>query len=676
MTKPSRTRPSGAPEKGRVAQALPPRPVLPRVRWLVLSAALSALIVSGASFLPGTRLWGIDHLAFVPPTIRYAAIALILLAFAPFVARPLYRTAVGAFEGIARPRRSAAGWTVIIAVALASVAGFWTLRSSTLLLGDGQLIVRSFEAAQEGYEKVIMHDVNTIVTQERIAPGTILLYYGANQAGAKWFHQPPLNAMRALNCALGGLLIFLLGALVTGDYARGELRLWMLVLALGSCSIELFFGYIENYTTPTLLLAIYMVLVFRALHGRNPVWIAVIPLVMACYAHIQSILFIPSFVYVLWWTRWPANRAGLLRYWTPVFSAVAVIGVISAPAMVLIRKFYVPFGFTNETYALFSPHHLIDIVNELFMLVPVLPVVATMAWIGRDAERASGRDALRDPRATKTPTEWFAHPAEWQLSTTVLLPCGLYILFFHPAIGMARDWDLFTMSTTALVPFVLMVLNRYIRATGLGSETVARFAVPSLVILLVTSGSWVSVNHSPERTIARFRHILIYDQTHASYAWENLAMLQHDRKDLDGAIETMRIAVDHSHNPRQATRLAVYLDEAGKTDEAKDILRKILERRPEFSRARFRLVAILEDHEEWAEILPVARDGVKYSPDDVIYKFFYGESLIRNGQTEEGIALFRECQHLNLPESAQTHIAEALKAYDESKQPAARTPKK
>jgi hypothetical protein len=652
---------SGAPEP--VKPAAPSRPVNPRVSWLVASALVSAALVTVAAFLPAERLWGINHLAFVPPTARFAAIGLILLAFIPVAAKPLYRGGIRLFDAIGFPRRGAVAWILIVAGMVAATSTFWTFRSSTLLLGDGQLLVRSFEAAEEGYQKVIMRSAKAIANEEMIAPGTTLSYYGAIKAGSKWFKQPPLNSMRGFNCLLGGLLILLLGTVVTGNFARGELRLWLLVLALASASMELFFGYIENYTTPTLLLAVYVVLAFRALHGRGPAWLSIVPLGMACYAHVQSILFVPSFVYLMLWTIAPSRRPALLRYWTTTFTALAIIGVMVAPVMVKMRKFYVPLGFSNEKYAILSPHHLTDIVNELFMLIPILPVVGTMAWLGRNAERASGREA-RDARATRTPTEWFTHPAEWQFVATILVPCALYILFFHPAIGMPRDWDLFTMMTTALVPFILLVLNRYIRATGVAIESVARFAAPSLIILMVTSIAWVSVNASTERTIDRFRSILTYDRTHASYAWENLAMLQHDRKELDAAIETMRVAVDHSHNPRQSVRLAVYLDEAGRTEEAKQILTKILERRPEFSKARFRLMLFLEKENDWGQILGVAGDGVKYSPEDGIYQFFYGEALIRADRVEEGIALFRQCAKLDLPSSAMQHIAETLKAYD------------
>jgi hypothetical protein len=622
---------------------------------------LSAALVGLAGFLPAARLWGINHLAFVPPVARFVAVALIALAFVPFVAQPVYRLKVRFFDAVGASRRELLKGALVIVVALGAVALFWNFRSSTLLLGDGQLITRSFEAAEEGYDKVIMRSAKAIMNEEAIAPGTTLFYYGAVKTGAR-FKRAPLHSMRVLNCILGGLFIFLLGTIVTDNFARGEIRFWLSLLAIGSCTFELFFGYIENYTTPTFLLAIYVTLAFRAIHGRGPLWQAFIPLAMACYAHIQCILFIPSFVYLLLWSR-EGKRPALLRYWMASFSALAFIGVIIAPLLGKISKFYVPIGFSNAKYALFSPHHLMDIVNELFMLLPILPVVVVMAYLGRDAERAAGRDPKREAKALKTPTEWFTHPAEWQFTATILVPIGLYILFFHPEIGMARDWDLFTMATTALIPFVLLVFNRYVRATGIDTNSVARFAVPSMMVLLVSSVAWVSVNASESRTIERFKSILTYDRTHASYAWENLAMLQHKNKQLDAAIETMRIAAA-SGNPRQQVRLAVYLDEAKKTEEAKQILVKILERRPDFEKARFRLLLFLEREGNWRAILPVAQEGVKHHPDQGIYHFFYGEALIQAGQVDQGVAVFRTLGRYDLPKSATDHIAAVLKAYD------------
>ncbi|HKW14320.1 MAG TPA: hypothetical protein VJS69_07540, partial [Candidatus Krumholzibacteria bacterium] len=263
----------------------------------------------------------------------------------------------------------------------------------------------------------------------------------------------------------------------------------------------------------------------------------------------------------------------------------------------------------------------------------------------------------------------------WQLVSTILIPCVFYIVFFDPEIGMARDWDLFTMTTTALVPFVLLVLNRYLRATGLPAGKVAQFALPSFAVMLISTAAWVGVNASTERTMARFSSILTYDRTHAAYAWENLAMLQHSRNELDASIATMRIAYDSSHNPRQGARLAVYLDEAGKKDEAKQVIEKILEKHPDFSVGRFRLLVFLEKEDNWPRILDVARDGVKYNPEEGIYYFFYGEALLRTGDTKNGVEMFRKCKEFKLPDDIMKHVDEVLKEYGGQAAPPATPPK-
>jgi hypothetical protein len=151
----------------------------------------------------------------------------------------VYSAACAVFDRIGVAKRSAGTWGLIALVALGSAGGFWAARSSTLPLGEGQLLVRSFEAAERGYEKVIMRSASAIMNEEVIAPGTTLTYYAAIKAG-KQFKEPPVNSMRALNCVLGGLLIFLLGTIVTNNFARGEVRLWLLLLALGSCSLGCF----------------------------------------------------------------------------------------------------------------------------------------------------------------------------------------------------------------------------------------------------------------------------------------------------------------------------------------------------------------------------------------------------------------------------------------------------
>ncbi|HEU4365053.1 MAG TPA: hypothetical protein VFT13_06260, partial [Candidatus Krumholzibacteria bacterium] len=296
---------------------------------IVAVTAATAARVAGSAFLPDVRLWGINHLAFLPIPTRVGLIALIALAFFPPIARGLYRAAIAALERAAAARRQPGAMVTLAAIAVASTVMFYGFRSATNLLGDGQLILQSFEAAEEGHDQVIMRSAGAIVAEEAIAPGATLLYYGAIQT-LKPFKRTTVESMRLLNCALGGLFVFVV-LLASASRAPGrETRLWLVILGFFSSSIMLFFGYIENYTAPLFFLLLYVIAAFRGLHRMGSPWLAAIPLACAIYAHIQCVLFVPSFVYLILWTKRRGLRDLMLRRWMPVFTAAAVAVVIAA----------------------------------------------------------------------------------------------------------------------------------------------------------------------------------------------------------------------------------------------------------------------------------------------------------------------------------------------------------
>ncbi len=623
----------------------------PRLSWVVAAAAFSAAIVVVASFFPAARLWGINHLAFFPPTVRYTAMAILALAFVPALSRGMYGTALRASSLHADASRLV-GIGLTLAIAIASFAAFYHFRVSTNLLGDGQLIAQSFEAAEEGHDAVIMRSAKAIVTEETIAPGSTLLYYSAVKTGAR-MKQPPVLAMRALNCILGGLFVFFVLWVARAKSLGAEPRVWLVVLTTFSCSMLLFFGYIENYTTPYLFTALYVVTAFCALHRRAPLWLPMIPLAMAGYAHIHSILLIPSYVYLVTWMRARSRRAALMRHWMLVFSVATMIVILACSSVEGLKKFFVPFGVRGNT--LLAPRHFADVANELLMLLPIFPVVATMGWLGR-------RDPMRDKGAVKDPSSLLSHPVEWQFVGTILIGCAMYLFFFRPEIGMARDWDLFTMATAGLVPLSILALNRYVRVFGLAPDATSRFALPSLALVAVMGVAWVGINTSTDRTIDRFQRILAYDKSHAAYAWENLAILEHDRGNLQAAIATMETAIANGNNPRHSVRLAVYLEEAKRIDEAIAILDKVLARRPDFAKARYRLALFLEKKNDWGRMLEVAREGVRYHPEEAFYRFLYGERLLRVGRVDEGVEMFKSCRDMNLPPAARQRVDQVLAA--------------
>jgi hypothetical protein len=629
-----------------------------KVTWpLTLSLLLVFVLVAVAAFVPGLRLWGVNHLNYYSLPVRAVVMSLLALMFVPAVNRRLYRAMLNVSRALKTGGKSVDLALTIIAVA--SVVVFWSFRASTNLLGDGQLLAQSYEAAWEGHNRVIMRSAGAIVTEERIAPGTLLVYYSAAKAITSVFAKGPVWAIKLFICWLGAFFVyFVLGILRKGPFSP-EVRLWLLVLTLFSPVMQLFFGYIENYALLVFFGFWYVVTGIIVIHGALWLWVPIVLLSAAFYCHVQAVLFAPSLIYLILWKSMKNRREPVERYVGPALTAGTVVVAIVA-GFTRIGDHYLPLRGGEWFYGMFSPTHFVDILNEVLMLMPIVPLFAAMAWVNRSLARRA--EAGADKAGGGGATGWFAMKAEWQFSVLLLVPCFLYLFLFRPEIGMARDWDLFTMALLGLVPLALLILNRFFRTTKMQSPA-ASFTVPAVAICMVLSVFWVGVNASPTRSAARFERILAYDKTHASYAYENLAIFYHDRGMLDKATAIMESTCELSNNPRQWVRLGMYYEEQDRKDEAIELMRRTVRDHPNSHKARIYLIALIETDADIQELWTLARDGMKNHPKEPIYWFYYGQVSIDMGQIEEGVVALRRCLTLNPPEKARERCIEQIQKY-------------
>jgi hypothetical protein len=585
------------------------------------------------------------------------ALAVIAVAFLPPVARRLYSWLLGLSQTLKHGGRGVDVAMTVIAVA--SVLVFAGLRTSTQLLGDGQLIAQSYGAAWDGNDKVIMRSAKAIVTEERIAPGATLYYYGTAKVLSGMFNKHPVFGIRVFNYLLGAFFVYIIMGLLRRGPFSPEIRLWLLVLTLFSSTILLFFGYVENYTPLVFFGFLYVLVGFMYIHDRARLWIVVAIFMVTLYTHIQSVLFTPSLVYMIVWKLTKRRRAMVEKYAGPALTIAFIVGAVAA-GFVGLSRYYLPVRGNEESYGLFSSAHLVDVLNEILILMPILLLFAVMAWLNR--KRSQGPSG--NPDKSTGATGWFAMTAEWHFALLITVPCVVYLFLFKPEIGMARDWDLFTMTSLGLVPLALLVVNRFFRATRMQTDA-GTFSSPAIVLCVTLAVAWVGLNASSARSTARFERILEYDRTHASYAYENLAIFYYDSGQLDRATEVMETACDISHNPRQYVRLAMYYNEQGRSEEGLDIARKAVARHPEYNKSRFYLVSLLEKAGLTDELLATAREGTKYHPKEAVYWFYVGEVTLYRGNIEEGLAAHRKCLTLNPPADARQRSLEQLKKYSE-----------
>lgn len=636
---------------------------------LCASLVVLLILISAASFLPDKRLWGVNHLAFYPLPARIIALILMSLSFLPPVARKIYALVAGSLD-ILMSRRRLLMWLMVI-ISLTSIFIFFHFQSSTLLLGDGHLVVRNFEYASEGYTNVVTRDIKTILEKIEIAKGATILYYIAVKISEEIFSSTPVNGIKAFNCILGGIFIFIFLRIFLLSSIPAELRIWLAILVLSSGTMELFFGYVENYTPLIFFASLFLLSGFFLIHRSRKYWIFInlLCLLIGIFIHVQATLLVPSFLFLLVWTLAGKHRETALRWLTPSLAALILAGTFIARAFTGFGKHILTLRTTGDFYGIITPSHWLDILNELLILMPTFFLFVIMAAL---TLRRTGKRSIRDetmkkpgkPSSAKNirSGEWFSLKAEWHFTLLLLVPSLLFLVLFKPEIGMPRDWDLFTLTFLGLLPLALLIMNRFLKQTGI--KAIYSITVPAAVMSILAGIAWIGVNAAPSRAAGRFEQILGYDRTNSNYVYEILSKHYYGEHQLDKAITVIEEAVSFSQNPRMYLILSNYYEESGRIDDAIDALYKIPQKwtNLEYAEwARRRLVTLLDRTGQYVKLEEVARDGTQNHPDKPIFHFFLGKSLLVQDRFKEGIEELNKCKSLNPPPAVSQQIDDVLK---------------
>jgi hypothetical protein len=417
----------------------------------LLGLAVIALSLA-APLLTEKTAWGLWAMTILPAPARWflalAAGALVLLGDRLRSPAWLDRFHLGS------------PWTRL-GVAAACAIPFYVLRLQHQRWGDAKVLIQA-----------IPHP-DFRLTYVWQAPLDVYLHAKGWALGNALFGWPdPRPVYWILSTAAGVAFVWvLLGLARWLGRNRGERALIVgLVITLGT--MELFFGYIENYTFMTLGVLVYVWLALRAIRGQTSLAWAAVALALTNAFHPSTIILTPSLLYAgflaLRAGRRPAaegdNPPGQLstRYPKSIWGAVAGIAVpyllVFAGLLALMtsgghgidallgadapgggdRRWFVPLLRTTtkfEHYTMFSLGHLQDIVNEQLLVAPVilpgLILVALLAW---------RRLPLRDPALRLL---------------ALMAACYLLLtLTWNPDYGGQRDWDLFA---PASIPAALLL---------------------------------------------------------------------------------------------------------------------------------------------------------------------------------------------------------------------------
>ncbi len=444
------------------------------------------LIGPDGRLLPQEWLWGVYPITYLPVWLRWAAIAAAaaLVVWAGF-GRP-GRMDASLQAWVQRIGFPQAAWVQIV-LAILSFPIFWFGRVVHTRWGDAFLLVNG-----------IAHPEVRLLYNWQAPLDTFVHALFFRLGERLWGWQDAMPAYWWISSLAGAAAVWILLRLAD-EIGRTHLERWGvfgLMITLGS--MQLFFGYPENYTLISLLILVYLWLGWRFASGRASLWAPSIVLALANGFHPATLVLQPA-LWVLAFAPMNARRsagpsrlAALLT--PPVVIGLGVFALMSAGGHGLgsflgaespgggDHRWLVPLLAASspwEYYTLFSRGHAMDFINQHLLVMPfTLPLLVLLALGYRT-------------RLPRDPFGWF-----------LLAAAGCYLLLtwlWNPDYGGQRDWDLFSV---AAWPATLLAAYWLIRALGnAGGEPASTVLTRALLIVLPVQGlhaaAWVFSNTRP-----------------------------------------------------------------------------------------------------------------------------------------------------------------------------------
>jgi len=500
------------------------------VSVLLFASRLAPLV------FPDVRLWGFNHLIFLPVIhmIIYIGVGVLCLAtVVPSVREWLFDRFCGVGEYLFGDKR----YLKWAGVGIVLLPIFWFLRMPTNLLGDGYTVIKNIAGDQPTIFKwsetgavAVVYLVSRLLPVDGVARGEY--------------------AYAIVSVISGSVSVFFFFGIAHELGKDAASRLFGACLLLISGWSLLFYGYAENYPVLWPTITGYIYFSIRYLAGKGGIIVSLAFAIAAAALHLQTLFYLPSLAVIIL-----GRGIGKRLYIKYPGTARAILAAVAAIAVaVFVWRYHRSISFAvhflpilsgrpaTPDYAMFSLNHLLDMANELLLLLPLLPVMIVLGW-----------DGLK--RTIRDTTGVFL----------LVFACGgiILLLILDPRIGMGRDWDLFATSGLGVM---LLLLWATIRADGIFKRL-----YPSLVALAsLLVFPFFAVNLTAKPSIDYMKWLLDLDKNKSTsgmvmlrdyyldtgdvIAADSLELIIVDRKDI---IEYGNRAMDHVKAGRFREAMAV-----------------------------------------------------------------------------------------------------------------------
>ncbi len=448
------------------------------------AAAIITLGLIGVfSYFAVNAMWGMNLLAFLPHwwygVLFATAIVVTAISFGPAL------RLLPSGDLWDRIDRAAGALPVAIGISLLSGVLFYFLRSQTHFLGDGYTLISVF-------------GVEGAIVRQWPEPGSYAIIRVVQHLLGGESRDTLIRSMQIISIGSGVLYVF--SALRLPRYLSDipRTRLLASITLLCSGALLLYFGYVEYYHLLWAAAMVYLTLALRYLRTGKGLALAVVSFVAVALIHFEALAFALGVVLLLGLKYAPRTLETVLPvvrrrwvFWAALGGGILFIAVASryVPTHIFLPLFHVAGG---DGYAIFSWLHLLDLVNETFVIFPGVLLLAAVIMMMRHSP-------TRDRRSMFLGLTCFG--------------ALLFLITVDPVLGVARDWDLMSLP---LLPLGLYVIYRYHgRLTAIAPRAIISYF---LVCAFITS-AFIAGNVRQEPSEQRFASFLKLYGTREKSGW-------------------------------------------------------------------------------------------------------------------------------------------------------------
>lgn len=499
--------------------------------WFALLALF--LLRALVTFAPAPWSWGLDSLSNRSWPMQAAGLVLFALALLP--------PWIGGLPfGLSR---ASAPHPRFVLAGLGGLAWLLTalLPCGHSLLGDTQTYLSTLEqglraagaAHREPLPQAIMTWAYAVVGRSLGSHGTF----------------------RVVELPLGAAAIVAAVALARRLAISLEGRLCILSVTILGGGLQLFAAYPEFYPFSLAAALAFAWAGCRTAAGGGGFALVVLFFALAGLSHAQFVFAAPALVYLAWRELRAGRRlaVGVAALALPA-GVLGLLAVLGYPFQELGKQvskdaaFLPPFSSFGGTvaYAVWSPWHLLELLNVVFLVSPALLALAFAI------------PARKSPAKGSTPAG-----ADAVARFLALLAAGpaLFALFANPALGMVRDWDIYVLPITLAGLALAAAFVRRIEEQR--NRDAGRFVLAVVLTSLLHGTAWLALNHSGPASTARLRRVaasasLFGWKTHGEL-WRYLGSADITAGRPADAVESLRQAIQVDPEERMSYRLLATL---------------------------------------------------------------------------------------------------------------------